>query len=287
MKQICVMIIMLACTSVFARNIEHLDSGEQKTIVALDALQWKLDLSAQEESVVTNALKSTKDSIAEVALCVAVVHDLSGLKEMLQPGIGPSGGYSRLLSRVVVDGIDEGQSAIESLRGGNLLKQVPKDAHAEVREKANHIIAVFVARMLRRGEAPKIQWEDLTFSSFDRKLLQYSKQSSVEVTRKIIGQLGQASVAGADEYDLIRVLDSCEDVNVDAMLEAFKGEGTGVYGKVLLLSCIERRASKMTDEERQKAKLVLGKDETKDKRVERALKRVEMQLEKTPQKKVE
>lgn len=286
MKKMCMMMVMLACANGFADNIQMLTSDEQKVGDVLDALQWKADLSAQENCVVTNALQSTKEKIAELALCVAVVHDLSCLKEMPQSGIGPSDGWSRILSKAVVDGIAEGRSPIDSLRSTELVKKVPKDAQAGVREKAAHIIAVSVVRTLRRGKTPIIQWEDLPVSSVDKQILQYSKQPSEEVTRRIIRQLGQASVAGGDEYDLVRVLDSYEDVNVDAILDAFRGDGTGVYGKILLLVCIESRASKMTDEERKKAKSVLGKDETKDKRVERALKRVEMQLDKTPQKKV-
>jgi hypothetical protein len=267
---------MFACVSVFARNIEPLDADEQNALDTLEALQWTSDLSQQEVSLATNALTSSKDSIAAVALCVVIVHDLPGLKEMLLRGVGPSGGYSRLLSSAVLDGLKERKGAVESLCGSNLLKQ-----DVELREKANHIIAVSVARMLRGGEVPKTQWEDLTFSSVDQKLLQYSKQPPAEAVNRIIRQLGQASVAGTDEYDLVRVLDSYEDVNVDAVLEAFKGEGTRVYGKVLLLVCVERRVSKMNDEDRQKVKSVLGTEEARDKRVERALKRVEKRLENT------
>ena len=117
MKQICVIMIMLACTSVFARNIEPLDSGEQETFDQLKAMQWKVDLSEQEVSLATNALTSVKDRIAEAALCVVILHDLPGLGKMLQRGVGPLGGYSRLLSSAVIDGLEEGHSAIESLRG--------------------------------------------------------------------------------------------------------------------------------------------------------------------------
>lgn len=289
MKRMCMIMVMLVCANGFANNIELLGSDDQKVSVALDALQWKADLSAPERSVVTNALKSTKERVVELALCVAIVHDLAGLKEMLQAGIGPSEGWSRILSKAVVDGIAEGRSPIDSLRRTELVKNVPEDAQSGVREKAAHIIAVSVVRTLRRGEVPKIQWEDLPLSSVDRQILQYSNQPSGEVTRRIIRQLGQASIAGMAEYALVFVLDSYQDVNVDDLLDTFRSDGTGVCGKNLLLFCIERRAgmSKMTEAERQKVVLMLGKDETKDKGVARALKRVVKQLEAIPQKKVE
>lgn len=286
MRTICIMMILLSCMSVYAQNVELLDPDEQETLNALEVLQWSEGLSTNQVAFVTNALYSSIDTVAEVALRVAIMHDVSGLKEMLQRGIGPSDGYSRLLSRAVIEGLEEGQSAIESLLGKHLLKQVPKDAHAEVKGKASHIIAFYVSRKLRRGEVPGFTWENLEFSSFDRKLLQYSKRPSVDVTREIIGQLGQASVAGSDEYDLVRVLDSYVDVSLDVMLEAFKAEGTEVYGKVLLLSCVEERVSRMTDEEKQKVKSALEEHETQDKRIERALKRLQKRLEKK-QKKVE
>ena len=272
------MVVFFACISVYARNIELLNPDEQQILDTLEGMQWSDDLSEDQEVYINNALCSTKDAIAEVALSVAILHDMPGLREMLQREVGPSDGYSRILANTVICGLKEGQSAIESLLSNNLLKQVPIDAQAEVRENANHIIAYFVARVLRRGEVPKFEWDDLEYSSYERRLLQYSKRPSAEVTREIIRELGQASVAGAVEYDLVRVLNSYEEIDVGAVLEVLKDKDTGVYGKVLLLTCIEYQVSKMTEEDRQKVKTSLGKYEAKNKIVERALKRVKNQL---------
>lgn len=278
MRIICTIIIMLACISVYARNVELLNPDEQQILDTLEGLQWSDDLSEDQEAFIANALCSTKDAIAEVALSVSILHDWSGLKEMLQREVGPSDGYSRILANTVNSGLEEGQSAMESLLSSNLLKKIPIDAQAEVREKANHIVAFYVARLLRRGEVPTFEWDDLEYSSYERRLLQYSKRPSAEVTREIVKELGQASVAGVDEYDLVRVLNSYEEVDVGAVLEVFKEKDTGVYGKVLLLACMEYQVSKMTEEDRQIVKSALEKYEEKNKIVERALKRVKQQL---------
>ena len=276
MKPICLAIIMMSCVSVFARNIELLNSDDQQTLDKLEVLQWCSKISEKDECFVTNALTSSKDSIAEAALCVAIVHDIRGLKDQIQQGVGPSNGYCRLLSNLVVDGFEKKQSPIESLMRSSLLKDVPN----QLREKANHFIAVFVARKYRGGEVPKINLNGLEFSSLDQKILQYSKLSSKDVVADVIGKLRQAEVAGANEYDLVRVLNSYEGVAIDDILNPLQDkEGTTVYGKMLLLSAIDGQISKMTAAEKQRTLSALRCMKRDEKQVERMFRRVEKRLE--------
>ena len=285
MRAIYLMMMLLACMSVYAQNIEFLNPDEQRIHDTLEGLQWGDGLSKDQIEYVTNALCSTKDAIVEIALNVAILHDLPGLKDMLERKVGPSNGYGGILAATVGCGLEEGQSAIESLRRISLKRQAPQDARTEeteVREKAKHIIAIYIASALRRGEVPEFEWDVLEFNSYERRLLQYSMRPSADVTREITRELARASVAGVDEYDLVRVLDSYEKVDVDDVLQTIQNESTEVYGKVLLLAFIEMRVWKMTAEERRKVESALGIYETKDNRIERALKRVTKQLENGP-----
>lgn len=280
MKPVYFVTMMIACMSAFAENIEPLNSNEVDMLNKLEILQWQSELSEQEMEFVTNALVSSKDTIAEAALCAAIVHDFHDLRETLRQGVGPANGYGRLLASVVADGLEKGRRPIESLRRSNLLESVPENAKGQIGQKAGHIVAVMTARMFRLGEMPEIDASEFTFNPFDQKLLLYSKYPAAEAKEKIIQTLAQATIASENEHDLISVLASYEDVSLDSMVSAFENEKTGEYGKLLLVRAIEKRASRLTNSERQKAKSVFGKHYAGSKRIERAVQRLFGELEK-------
>jgi len=280
MKPIHIMAFILACVSALGRNIEPLSPDEEGVVSKLEALQWRAALSSNETALVANSLVSPKDTIAEAALCVAAAHDFRDLREHLQRGVGPANGYSRLLANIIANGLENRQQPIESLRRNHLLEIVPPDAMDQLGQKAGHIAAVLTAKTLRNGVSSNIAPNEFTFSSFDQKLLLYSGYPAADAQRMIIQVLGRATVAGADEYDLIRVLASYDNLAVDSVLATFDDEKTGEYGKLLMIRAVEKLASCFTDAEREKIKTAFGKHHSRSERIERALRQVSAELEK-------
>lgn len=273
-RAICLMMFALAVEFTYA-DMEHISDDDYKALECLDVLQWRGALSTNDISLVTNCLYSPRDIVKTEALTVAVVHDLSGLKavleSMLKRRVGPIG-YSGMLASAIIEGMDGGLSAVESLRGSNaLLRAAGSSNYIDAKEKANHIIAVYVARTYRKGEASKLEWEDLEFSSYDRQLLKYSKLPFETVAREILSELSKASIAGREMCELACVLASYEEHAEDAAIEAFKKDGTGRHGKILLLAYVRKRMSRIGDKGRQRVLSALKGIETDDESVSACL----------------
>jgi hypothetical protein len=281
MKLLLAMTFIVASVSALARNAEPLTPDEGRVIGKLEALQWRATLSPEETAFVASSLASSKDAIAEAALCTAVVHDLRDLQELLQRGVGPANGYSRLLATIIAGGLEDGRGPLESLRRDHLLERVPRQLRHGIAQKAGRIAAVMAARMARKGAISSVDAHEFTFSSFDQMLLHYSEYPAADAKREIVQRLANATVAGTDEYDLVRVLASYEGADLDLILAAFEDEKTGEYGKLLLIAAVEEedRLDSLTDAERQRAKAVFGEYHPESKTIERALRQVSAKLE--------
>lgn len=267
-------IVGMSLSTVYSVDVRPTDA-EAAALRLFSALKWSQRLSSNDCVVVTNALVSGSDLVAEPALAVAIAHELPDLGALLKRGLNRVP-YSMLLSRAIVEGMKEGLSPIETLCGSNTLSRVldSPSEYEDARKMASRIIAVYVARAFRKGETPKVKWEELEFESYDQQLLKYSKLPFEKVAREIIAEFSNASVARMDYFERAWILATYSENAVDEAVEAVKKDGTGWAGKVLLLEYVSLKMESLSEQEREKVMQALRGVESEHYAVAGQLRRV-------------
>ena len=265
--------VALCCANCFAEDLsrltteelgvevraERLTDREYEAVDRLNSLGSKSSLSQAEVTFVTNSLAASKSTIAEAALLVITVHDM------------PMPFHSdRVLAEIIVNGRKKGQSPANFLKrdsytndithftiNGNTHK-LDDWGYMFINEKLGRIAAVYFAREMRQGKDVQFNENEYAFLRYDKLLLEYAKYPASEVPKMIISALVDVTTLTTHEYDLVRVLVSYDDINLDLILSTLKKENLGKYAKLILLEILRRKMHDFGNADREKIRLALN-----------------------------
>ena len=245
-----------------------LTGQDAETWLRLESFYFKPSLSQDEAAFVTNSLVTHKDTIAEAALCVIVVHDIP----LTFPSkIGREHGYNRTLAKIIANGRERKQSPVHFLckdhykddmtpfvtSWGAVVLKLDDSFLTLFNEKLGRMAAVFFARELRQGKNVTFNEDDYSFSDYDKLLLKYAKFPEREVPKMIIPDLAKVTSLSMQAHDLVRVLVSYDDINLDLILSTLQTKELSEDAKSLLLLVLTRKINALGSSGREKIRVAL------------------------------
>jgi hypothetical protein len=235
-------ILLITAMPLRGQNPEPLDSLETNLYLSLRDMQWQKALNNQQLEQVRQAISSTKDVLALEALKVVYVHQLQNrFSNSLEKGAGPSWGYSPVIGKVLLNASKSTAAPEKSVRQSSGEKAIVQQADPDqVKEIVTSMLVLQKARQLRSGEKSSISIPETDLTPFHKLVLKYSVLPDEEAIKDILGKLTQASVAGAEEYDLVEVLNTYGEKgvgeNVEQITDLAALKKTTKYGRLLLIN---------------------------------------------------
>ena len=257
--------IILYCANCFA-DLEMLTHQDLETQRRLEDLKFRSSLSTDEVMFATNSLVMPRDTIVEAALCVIAVHNVP---VTFPSGMGSEYGQGRIMAEIIKKGRERKQPTISFLKKDSfrtdithIVKQgvsyeLDDSSYRDINEKLGHIAAVFIAREMRQGKSIRFNGDDYSFSDYDKLLIEYAKYPASEIPKMIIPIFAEATHLTTQDYNLLRILISYEDINLDLVLSALQKKDIGKYAKKILLEVLDSKVNALGSADQEKIRMAL------------------------------
>ena len=274
--------IAVFCINCFA-DTEPLTSQDFETIARLYNLGLRPSLSQGEIAFVTNSLTSPMHTIAEEALLVIAVHEIPvPLNDKITS--------EHVIAEIIANGRAQKQSVASFLKKNSYKRIITHftiysiaddrlgSDYDVINERLGNIAAVLFTREIRQGKSVKFNKDEYSFSEYDELLLEYAEHPASEIPKMIIPALANVTLLTTYEYNLVRVLATYDDINLDLILSTLKSNDTSKYGKIILFDALLGKVGNLENADREKIRTTLQDNKYDDDDVEYRLERLKLRL---------